>query len=497
MARRVAAIAAVAIVVASAWSAASAAALPPVKHVFVIVLENKDYDQSFASDSAAPYLSKDLTKQGQLLTQYYGTSHASLGNYISMISGQAPNLDTQADCAHGFNDIFPGVPSPDGQVIGVGCVYPAAVKTVADQLDAAGLSWRGYMEDMGNDPSAPKTCRHPAIGEVDDTQSARATDQYATRHNPFVYFHSIIDDQRRCDRGVVPLDRLRGDLETGASTPSLAFITPDLCSDGHDEPCIDGRPGGLKSSDAFLREWVPRIQASPAYADGGLIVITWDEGNVGSGTSGACCNEPSGPNTPLPGIFGPGGGRIGGVILSPFTKPGSVNDQPYNHYALLRSIEDLFGLAHLGYAGAGGLKPFGADVFNALGDVPGPADAAGGGAPGSPGTDATGGAPGSANSDRAGGVLGAGASSCARVRLPRATRGRYPRGTLLSHVVLSRGRLRVTARHAASLVLRRNNRVALRTRLRACRTYSYRVGRGRLEVRAVAGGAREQRVLRS
>jgi hypothetical protein len=67
----------------------------------------------------------------------------------------------------------------------------------------------------------------------------------------------------------------------------------------------------------------------------------------------------------MPGIFGPGGGRTGAVVISPWTKPGTTNDQAYNHYSLLRSVEDLFGLAHLGYAGAPGLRAFGPDVFTA------------------------------------------------------------------------------------------------------------------------------------
>jgi phosphatidylinositol-3-phosphatase len=445
-------------------AAAPAMALPPVKHVFVIVLENKDYEQSFGETTEAPFLARELTKQGQLLPQYYGTSHASLGNYISMVSGIAANPDTQGDCAHGFNDVFPGTPSPDGQVIGVGCVYPAQVKTVADQLDAAGLTWRGYMEDMANDPNAPKTCRHPASGEIDDTQSARATDQYATRHNPFVYFHSITDDKARCDRGVVPLDQLRGDLTSAASTPNLVFITPDLCSDGHDEPCIDGRPGGLKSSDVFVKEWVPRLMASPAYSEGGLIVVTWDEGNVGGGTSGACCNEPSGPNTPQPGIFGPGGGRTGTLLISPFTKAGSVNEQPYNHYGLLRSIEDLFGLSHLGYAGASGLKAFGDDVFNGL---------------------------------PAGAVLGEHTQACTSSTLPSARSGRYPRGTLVTGVSLTGRLLRLTARHAASLTVRGAHGVELRARLRACRSYTLRVRGRRVALAVRARGAYERRTVRA
>src|SRR3954451_18512504 len=344
---------------------ARAEVLPPVKHVFVIVLENKDFDDSFGASSPAAYLTKELTAEGQLLRQYYGTSHVSLGNYITMVSGQAPNPDTQSDCNTGFKNVFPGVMGPDGQVVGAGCVYPAEAKTGADQLEAKGLTWRGYMEDMGADPSREAaTCAHPAIGESDPTQSATAADQYATRHNPFVYFHSIIDDRKRCDARVVNLRQLGPDLAKAATTPSFAFITPDLCSDGHDTGCADGRPGGLKSVDDFLKVWVPRIQASPAYAEGGLIVITWDEGNSPRPQSSeACCDQPTGPNTPAPGIAGQGGGRTGTVILSPYVAPGSINDTPYNHYALLRSIEDLFGLGHLGYAGQAGLKPFGDDVY--------------------------------------------------------------------------------------------------------------------------------------
>src|SRR3954452_18477546 len=184
----------------------AAGALPPIKHVFVIVLENKDYDENFGPASQAPYLAKELTRRGQLLREYYGTSHASLGNYLTMISGQAPNPDPHGDCMAASKDIFPGTPTPDGQTLGAGCVYPKDVKTVGGQLQDKGLGWKGYMEDMGT------ACRHPAIGERDDTQSARANDQYATRHNPFVYFHSIIDDEASCKAHVVDLKGLTADL---------------------------------------------------------------------------------------------------------------------------------------------------------------------------------------------------------------------------------------------------------------------------------------------
>jgi len=229
---------------------AAPAALPPVRHVFVVVLENKDFDESFGPHSVAPYLSTQLTARGALLTQYFGTSHQSLGNYISMISGQAANPQTQADCPT-FVDVVPGTLVGDGQALGQGCVYPKGVPTVADQLEARGLTWRGYMQSM----TTP--CRHPAIGMPDDTERAGIGDQYAVRHDPFVYFHSIIDDQARCERGVVDLRQLPDDLASAAKTPNLSFVVPDLCEDGHDEPCVDGRPGGLRSADDFLEAWIP------------------------------------------------------------------------------------------------------------------------------------------------------------------------------------------------------------------------------------------------
>ena len=336
--------------------------LPPIEHVWIVVLENKDYEDSFGPDTEAPYIARELTAKGQLLTHYYGTSHASLGNYLTMISGQSVNAATQGDCLV-FTDILPGTVTPDGQTLGFGCVYPAAIDTVAGQLERKGLRWRGYMEDMGNTQGAPRTCRHPAMGEVDDTQAARTNDQYATRHNPFVYFRSIIDSPG-CAHNVVPLEQLLEDVRRPETTPNYAFITPDLCNDGHDATCADGGLGGLPAADQFLRRWAPAILGSPGFAEHGMLIVTWDEANITPASSEACCGQPTGPNTLAPGLLGRGGGRTGSVVISPYTKPGTVNETPYNHYGLLKSVEDLFGLAHLGYAALPGLKAFGSDVFN-------------------------------------------------------------------------------------------------------------------------------------
>jgi hypothetical protein len=348
---------------------AASAALPPVKHVFIIVLENENASDTFGPSTQAPYLARALTAQGQFVPNYYAVTHLSLGNYIALVSGQGSNPYTQAD-APAYIDFTPGVPGPDGQALGQGSVYPASVKTIADQLTEKGLGWKGYMEDMGNAaPAQPATCRHPAIGAQDTTQSARKGDQYATRHNPFVYFHSIIDHPS-CNQNDVPLDRLPGDLRSASTTANYVFITPNLCNDGHDHPCVDGQPGGLVSADGFLKKWIPQIQASPAYREGGLIVVMFDEAVAGPGggaDSSACCGQPQFPNTPNNGgpTPGSGGGRTGAVLLSPFVKPGTTNQTAYNHFSLLRSVEDMFELVHLGYADQTGLKPFGSDVFDA------------------------------------------------------------------------------------------------------------------------------------
>ena len=340
---------------------------PPVGHVFVVLLENENADSTFAPDSPAPYLSQTLPSKGAFVPEYYGVTHLSLGNYIGLVSGQGSNPQTQADCQI-FSDFVGGLIGPDGQALGDGCVYPSTVKTVADQLTARGLTWKGYMEDMGNDPTRESgLCAHPGLNTHDNTQTAAADDQYATRHNPFVYFHSIIDDNVSCEEHDVPLTRLPADLAKARSTPNFTFITPNLCHDGHDTGCAHGEPGGLVSADAWLREWVPRITGSAAFKRDGLLLVTFDEAEAEGGTAdaSACCNQAQFPNTPNNGgpTPGRGGGRVGAVALSPFIAPGTVTSHPYNHFSTLKTVEGLFGLPLLGYAGSPDPGSFGRDVF--------------------------------------------------------------------------------------------------------------------------------------
>jgi len=392
-------------------AAASASGVPPARgpkshapklpqHVFLIVLENEGYDVTFGANSTA-YL-KTLAKQGVLLTHYYGIGHQSLDNYVAMISGQAPNKDTQSDCplfknvevAEGNQDSRRNpILNSEGQVVGEGCVYPLGVSTIADQLDTAHkFTWKAYMEDMGNashndrrhEVDERSRCRHPRVGTWDGTfdsvshhlPSRKGGSVCNTPYNPFVYFHSIIDDDKDCTEHDVPLvdgagEGLQKDLHNVETTPNFAFISPNLCHDGHDPApkerkqglrnCRSGVEGGIQAVNKFLLDWIPTIERSPAFKKDGLLIITFDEAEDEGAPHpdfSATADERPGPNVLKPGRKGPGGGSVGTVVLSPFVKPGSSNDTDYNHYSLLRSIEDLFGLDHLGFAGQPRLKTF-------------------------------------------------------------------------------------------------------------------------------------------
>jgi hypothetical protein len=337
-----------------AVTAASVSA--PVGHVFVINIENKSFRQTWGSGSAAPYLAKTLRAKGVLLRQYFGTAHHSLGNYLAQISGQGPDSAIQGDCPRYTRFRTTRSAVAPQQAVGNGCVFPSSVRTLPRQLTRAGLEWKGYMEDMS------RPCQHPSLGALDNWFKATAKSQYATRHNPFVYFRSITSRPAYCKAHVVKLARLSTDLQDPSTTPALSYITPDLCHDGHNRQCADGGPGGLHAVNGWLKIWAPRILGSPAFQADGMLVITADESDGVDEDSSACCGEGPGPNARRPGIKGPGGGRIGALVISPYAVPGTTSDRAYNHYSLLASIEDILGLDRIGYARTVP-RTFGGDVF--------------------------------------------------------------------------------------------------------------------------------------
>jgi hypothetical protein len=354
-------------------------ALPPIKHVFVIVEENEAASTTFAAGSPAPYLSQTLRSQGAYLSGYYGTGHNSLDNYIAMVSGQAPNALTSGDCPSFVNFASTDGLASNGQMTGAGCVYPSFVPSLMAELDSAGLTWRAYEDSMGASPARePSTCAHPTVGQPDGTEgeSASPFDAYATKHDPFVYFHGVIDNAAECSADVVNISQLSADLASASTTPNYVFITPDLCDDGHDATCANGGPGGLGQADTYLKTIVPEITGSAAYKDNGLLIVTFDESE---GDDSSCCSEIDGPfdstNSLQAGGGGPGGGIVGAVLLSPYIKAGTTSALAYNHYSMLATVEDIFGLPRLAEADC--TPTFGADVFtNYHGAVAGAADPA-------------------------------------------------------------------------------------------------------------------------
>jgi hypothetical protein len=368
----------------------SATKLPAVKHVFVIVLADEPYAAVFGPASKARYLAQTLERRGTLLVRYYAVAHDELANAITLVSGQGPTAQTASNCPT-FADLQPGSAGADGQVLGSGCVYPRTTPTLAAQLAAKHLTWKAYVEGMG-----AGACAHPALGSADATvgpapsvapgsvpagqappaNAAVAGIPYTTFRNPFVYFHGVIDSPSACAARDVGLDKLSADLTDAKRTPSFSYIVPSLCDDASPVPCAPGKPAGVVAADAFLRKVVPEILASKAYRSGGLLAITVDQAPASGieADSSSCCGQPRFPGlpapAPLPGAGASstalppsGGGQVGALLLSPFVKGGTVDQDPYNHFSLLRTIEDVFGLAHLGYAGAAGASSFGASVF--------------------------------------------------------------------------------------------------------------------------------------
>jgi len=317
-----------------------------IRHVFLIVLAGHGFDATFGSGSPATYLNGTLRPKGTLLTGYSSLGRAGLPDTLAMIGGQPPNADTRTDCLT-YREIPPtSAPSRTGEITADGCVYPNTVTTLADQLSASRREWRAYVEDLDRGPApapgvAPKaTCRRPASNAVDDTLRARPGDGYATRHNPFVYYHSLLD-LGDCDANDGSLAELEDDLTSASDTPNLAYIAPSLCNDGTESPCIDGSPGGLAAADAFLATWVPKILASPAYRADGLLIVAF----AGDVTPPADPAAPPAADAPV---------RNGALLVSQYAQAGGTGATAYDPYALLRSLEDLFALRPLARAASAG-----------------------------------------------------------------------------------------------------------------------------------------------
>jgi phosphatidylinositol-3-phosphatase len=259
---------------------AAAARRPAGPHVVLVVEENHEFGQVVGSRQA-PFLNR-LVATGMLLTRYYAIGHPSLPNYVALVAGDP--LGIRGDCRrcqrHG--------------------------RTLVDQLEAAGISWKAYYQGL------PAPC----------SPAARAG-AYAKAVNPFLHLDSVRSMLPRC-RKVVPLTQLGADLR-GSRLPRLAMVTPDLAHDMHS--------GSIRRADTFLRRLDHRLLTSSARRSGILLIVTFDEGTTSHGLHGRR-----------------GGGHVATVVAGPGAPAGGRDPAPYDHYALLRSLEQRFGLPPLRHA---------------------------------------------------------------------------------------------------------------------------------------------------
>lgn len=260
--------------------APAASTLPAFSHIFTIVLENKEFD-SVVGKAKAPYFNQ-LAQTYGLATQSYGQRHPSLPNYLALTSGSTHGISS--DCTSCFVD----------------------APNIVDQLEAAGHSWKAYMESM------PSPCFVGDKGTL-----------YRQKHNPFIYYDNIRNNPTRC-ANVVPFTEFSSDVQSG-TLADYVWITPNMCNDAHD--C------SISVSDRWLKLWVPQILASPAWQQNGLLIITFDEGKGATG----CCTDAV-------------GGRIPTLVISPLGKPAYQSAIPYDQYSVLRTVEEAWGMPLLANA---------------------------------------------------------------------------------------------------------------------------------------------------
>jgi len=312
------------------------AGVPPLKHVFVIMMENTSYDDLLSPSNPNTTFIQQLAANNGLATNYFGVTHVSLPNYIAATSGQTwgSNSDDVAQA-----------PLFDHQ-------------NLVDQLEAAGVSWKAYMEDL------------PAPGDlVNQTPDGL----YVRKHDPFLMYPDVYNNPARAGK-VVPLTQLSTDLSTG-NVPQFVWITPNICNDMHggasscpfpNSPTDALQAALYKDGDNFLRTWVGLITHSKAWTGHSAIFITWDEGGFedqapfGPTDLSPGPDSPILPATPADPATGGGGDLAGGTVYGGGHVPmivvargvGHRIDSAFaGHYSLLQTIEQNFGLPLLGNAG--------------------------------------------------------------------------------------------------------------------------------------------------
>jgi hypothetical protein len=301
---------------------ATAAVTPRLDHVVVIMLENHS-DRSVVGDPAAPTITRYAHKYAYA-ANFYGVTHPSLPNYVAITSGNTwySNSDDPTQRFAHWN--------------------------LVDELEAAKVSWKAYMQGL---PTPGFT------GNFYPSDENRA--RYVIRHDPFMLYDDVRDNAARRAK-VVPLRELAGDAR-GGTLPRFIWISPDVCKDMHgtpDEPCPYAKDAALRrSGDDFIKRWVPRLLRAKGWTRRSVIFILTDEttytGNPATDgwlSAQGCCDSPVLPAgtklLPKGGVYG--GGKIPFIAIGEDVKRKYVSQVAYNHYSLLRTIEDAWGLERLG-----------------------------------------------------------------------------------------------------------------------------------------------------
>ena len=307
----------------STITTATSAPLPTVKHVFLIALTTPSFRAAFGRGSKAVYLRRVLERKGTVLRDYRSLGSGELPDYLAMVSGQAPNRDTRAGCTSYIDFSARARIASSGAIRGPGCIYPDTILTVGDQVTASGHRWRAYITDMGT-----STCVHPNSGASAATLIPGTGSEYDIAHNPFIYFHSLLD-LGDCSNDDVALTKLPHDLARSSRTAAFSFIAPGACDDASASTCSDGAPAGLAGEDAFLKTWVPAILRSPGYRHGGVLVIAFAHSA---------------------GLPGRGATATGALVISRHTPRHRTLAKAYDAYSLLRTVEDMLGYQPLARA---------------------------------------------------------------------------------------------------------------------------------------------------
>jgi phosphatidylinositol-3-phosphatase len=318
--------------------------VPRYDHIFIIVGENKSYDEMLSHPDWAPNLNRLAAQYGSA-TQFYGEVHPSEPNYIAMLGGDTFGIhdDDAFFCGPHLEDAFCGDTDQPGYA-----GHAIAARSLMDQLSEHHLNWKGYFEDLPAPGSlVPRwpLPLYPAAG--------RPSALYAAKHNGFVNFTSVHDaPYRERMEHLVNFDQLYADLASGIM-PNYAHIIPNQCNDMHGlsganvpEDCRTAQ-GLIRRGDAEIGMLVDRIMQSRVWRDGNTaIVITFDEndGSRPDAPQGCCGYDPASAAN-----FG--GGQIVTLVIGNHGPRHLADPTPYNHYSLLRTVEDAFGIAeHLGHA---------------------------------------------------------------------------------------------------------------------------------------------------